>query len=40
MKIQNYDVKDDVITNIKQLYPFMSNQCFKKLICFPSGSGL
>ena len=39
MKIPNYDIGDDAVTNYKQLYDFMPNQCFRMLICGPSGSG-
>ena len=39
MKIPNYDIDDEAITNYKQLYNFMPNQCFRMLICGPSGSG-
>ena len=39
MKIPNYDVEDDVVSNFKQLYDFMPHQCFRMLICGPSGSG-
>ena len=39
MKIPNYDIDDDAVTNYKQLYNFMPNKCFRMLICGPSGSG-
>ena len=39
MKIINYDVDDDTVTNYKQIHPFMPNQNFRMLICGPSGSG-
>ena len=39
MKIPNYDVEDDAVSNFKQLYDFMPHQCFRMLICGPSGSG-
>jgi len=38
VKIPNYDIKEDV-GNYKQLYQFMSDRCFRMLICGPSGSG-
>ena len=31
MKIPNYDVADDVLSNFKQLYDFMPNKCFRML---------
>ena len=39
MRIPNYDVEDDVVSNFKQLYKFMPHKCFQMLICGPSGSG-
>ena len=39
MKIPNYDAEDDTVSNFKQLYDFMPHQCFRMLICVPSGSG-
>ena len=39
MRIPNYDVEDDVVSNFKQIYDFMPHQCFRMLICGPSGSG-
>ena len=39
MRIPNYDAEDDTLSNFKQLYDFMHNQCFRMLICSPSGSG-
>ena len=39
MKIPNYDVEDDLVSNFEQLYEFMPNQCFRMLVCGPSGSG-
>ena len=39
MRIPNYDVEDDAVSNFKQLYGFMPHQCFRMLICGPSGSG-
>ena len=39
MKIPNYDVEDDVVSNFRQLYDFMPHKCFRMLICGPSGSG-
>ena len=39
MRIPNYDVEDDAVSNFKQLYDFMPHQCFRMLICGPSGSG-
>ena len=39
MRFINYDVDGDVVTNYKQLYPFMPDQNFRMLICGPSGSG-
>ena len=39
MRIPNYDVEDDVVSDFKQLYGFMPHQCFRMLICGPSGSG-
>ena len=39
MKIPNYDCKDDMVSNFRQLYDFMPNCCFRMLICSPSGSG-
>ena len=39
MKFINYDVDGDMVTNYKQLYPFMPDQNFRMLICGPSGSG-
>ena len=39
MKFMNYDVDDDVVTNYKQLVPFMPDQNFRMLICGPLGSG-
>ena len=39
MRIPNYDVEDDAVSNFKQLYDFMPHQCFQMLICGPSGSG-
>ena len=39
MKIPNYDTDDDIVTNFKQLYDFMPNQCFRMLLCGPSASG-
>ena len=39
MIIPNYDTDDDIVTNSKQLYDFMPNQCFRMLICGPSRSG-
>ena len=39
MRIPNYDVEDDAVSNYKQLYDFMPHQCFRMLICGPSGSG-
>ena len=39
MRIPNYDVEDDAVSNFKQLYKFMPNKCFRMLICGPSGSG-
>lgn len=37
MNIPNYDSAHDVITNYKQLYPFMPNNNFRMLITGPSG---
>ena len=39
MRIPNYDVEDDAVSNFKQRYDFMPHQCFRMLICGPSGSG-
>ena len=39
MRIPNYDVEDDAVSNFRQLYDFMPHQCFRMLICGPSGSG-
>ena len=39
MKIPNYDCKDDMVSNFRQIYDFMPNICFRMLICSPSGSG-
>ena len=39
MRIPNYDVEDDAVSNFRQLYDFMPYQCFRMLICGPSGSG-
>ena len=39
MKIPNYDTDEDVVTNFTQLYDFMPNQCFRMLVCGPTGSG-
>ena len=39
MKIPNYDVEDDVVSNFRQLYDFMPHKCFRMLICGPSGLG-
>ena len=39
MRIPNFDIEDDVVSNFKQLYDFMPNKCFRMLICGPSGSG-
>ena len=39
MRIPNYDVEDDVVSNFRQLYNFMPHQCFRMLVCGPSGSG-
>ena len=39
MKIPNYDVEDDAVSNFRQLYDFMPHQCFRMPICGPSGSG-
>ena len=39
MRVPNYDVEDDAVSNFKQLYDFMPHQCFRMLICGPSGSG-
>ena len=39
MRIPNYDVEDDMVSNFRQLYDFMPNQCFRMLLCGPSFSG-
>ena len=39
MRIPNFDIEDDVVSNFKQRYDFMPHQCFRMLICGPSGSG-
>ena len=39
MKIPNYDCGNDNKSDFKHLFPFMPNQCFRMLICGPSGSG-
>ena len=39
MKIQNYDVQDDVKDDFIQLHDFMPDRYFRMLICGPSGSG-
>ena len=39
MRIPNYDDEDDTVSNFKQVYDFMPHQCFRMLICSPSGSG-
>ena len=39
MKIPNYDTKDDVVSNYKQLYDFMPVSNFRMLLCGPSQSG-
>ena len=39
MKIQNYDIQDDDNDDFIQLKSFMPNQCFRMLICSPSGTG-
>lgn len=39
MRIQNYDVEDDTVSNFKQLYDFMPDRCLRMLVCGPSGSG-
>ena len=39
MRIPNYDVEDDVVSNFRQLYDFMPHKCFRMLVCGPSGSG-
>ena len=39
MEIPNYDSKDDVVTNYKQLHRFMPNNNFRMLIAGPSESG-
>ena len=39
MRIPNYDVEDDTVSNFKQLYYFMPHKCFRMLVCGPSGSG-
>ena len=33
MRIPNYDVEDDAVSNFKQIYNFMPHQCFRILIC-------
>ena len=39
MKIPNYDVKDDMVSNFRQFYDFMPDRSFRMLVCGPSGSG-
>ena len=39
MKIPTYDNDDDIVTNFKQLYDFMPNQCFRMLLAGPTSSG-
>ena len=39
MKIPNYDVKDDIVSNFRQRYDFMPDRSFRMLVCGPSGSG-
>ena len=39
MKISNFDIKDDAITNYEQLYDFMPDICFRMLIYAPSRAG-
>ena len=39
MKIPNYDVEDDIVSNFRQLYDFMPDRSFRMLVCGPSGSG-
>jgi len=39
MRIPNYDVEDDMVSNFRQIDDFMPHQCFRMLICGPSGSG-
>ena len=39
MKISNFDIKDDAITNWEQLYYFMPDICFRMLIYVPSRAG-
>ena len=39
MRIPNYDVEDDAVSNFRQLYDFMPHQCFRMLICGSSGCG-
>ena len=39
MKIPNYDVEDDMVSNFKQLYKFMPDRSFRMLLRGPNGSG-
>ena len=39
MKVSNFDIKDDAITNYEQLYDFMPDICFRMLIYAPSRAG-
>ena len=39
MKILNYDVDNNTELTFKQLYDFMPDQCFRMLLCSPSGGG-
>ena len=39
MEIPNYDIKDDFVTNYKQLYTFMPDKNFRMLVAGPSNVG-
>ena len=39
MRIPNYDSNDDNVSNYKQLYDFIPDQCFGMILVGPSSSG-